>query len=104
MNFQTAAYGTFQSHKSRRHSPHTLTDFISGIVKTTTIASSSLHDSFTDSQDGEVAGTSPDCKGQHKAHQSVTEQQLGAALLKLEYLLHVSGTPIDVFFYKNLTT
>lgn len=45
----------------------------------------------------EVAGTSPDCEGQHEAHQSVIEQQFGAALLKLEYLVHVPGTSIDKF-------
>ena len=101
-SFQTNIYGTFKSHKSRRHTPHTLNDFIPGIVKTTTLAWPSLHDSFSDCQEEEcveeeVSDTSLDCKGQHKALPDVIEQQLAAALLKLEYLVHVPGTAIDEF-------
>lgn len=86
-----------KSHKSRRHTPHTLTDFIPGIVITTTLASLSLHDSFADCQDEEcveeeVSGTSLDWKGQHKALPSIIEQQLAAALL--EYLVYVPSTAI----------
>ena len=51
--FQTNIYGTFKSHKSRRHTPHSLTDFIPGIVLTTTLASASVHDSSADCLDEE---------------------------------------------------
>jgi hypothetical protein len=51
--FQTNIYGTFMSHKRSRHTPHNLTDFIPGIVLTTTLASPSLHDSSADCQDEE---------------------------------------------------
>lgn len=44
-----------------------------------------------------LLATSLDWKGQHKALPSIIEQQLGSALLKLEYLVHVPGTAIDEF-------
>ncbi|XP_051800542.1 uncharacterized protein LOC127532612 [Acanthochromis polyacanthus] len=100
-SFQTTVYGTFKSHKSRRHTPHTLTDFLPGIVKTTAVASSSplLDDLFADRQDEEcVEEESSDTSlDQYKALPSVIEQQLAAALLKLECLVHVPGTAIDEF-------
>lgn len=70
---------------------------------TTTLASPSLHDSFADGHDEEwvekeVRATSID---QHEALPSLIEQQLAAALLKLEHLVHVPGTSIDVFFTRT---
>ncbi|XP_051250261.1 uncharacterized protein LOC127360044 [Dicentrarchus labrax] len=98
-SFQTSIYGTFKSHKSRRHTPHTLSDFLPGIVKTTTIASPPLDDLFADSQDEEcvLEEVSDSSRDQHNALPSAIEQQLAAALLKLEYLVHVPGTAIDDF-------
>lgn len=98
-SFQTSVYGTFKSHKNRRHTPHTLADFLPGIVKTTAVASPLLDDLSVDRQDEEcveeeASDTSLD---QHKALPSVIKQQLAAALLKLEYLVHVPGTAIDEF-------
>lgn len=91
-SFKTNVYGTFKSNKSRHHTPHTVTDFIPGIVKTTTLKSPSVNDSFSDSQDEEcveeeVSDTSLVCNSQHKELPTVIEQQLAAALLKLEYLV-----------------
>ena len=98
-SFQTSIYGTFKSHKSRRHTPHTLADFLPGIVKTTTIASPPLYDLFSDCQDEEcvLEEVSDSSREQHSALPSAIEQQLAAALLKLEYLVHVPGTAIDNF-------
>ena len=33
--FQTNIYGTFNSHKNRKHNPHALKDFKAGVVKHT---------------------------------------------------------------------
>ena len=33
--FQTHVYGTFKSHKNRKHNPHSLSDFKAGVVKVT---------------------------------------------------------------------
>lgn len=100
-DYQSSVYGTFKCHKSRHHTPHTLNDFKPGIVKTTTVAPPS-DDLFADSQDEqcveeEASDTSLDGINQHKELPSVIEQQLAAALLKLEYLVHVPGTAIDDF-------
>lgn len=98
-SFQTCIYGTFKSHKSRRHTPHTLTDFIPGIVTTTLVLP--LLDSAADYQEecveDEVPVEAIDGKGQYEVPPGVAQQQLAAALLKLEYLAHVAGTHIDDF-------
>lgn len=98
-SFQTCIYGTFKSHKSRIHTPHTLTDFVPGIVTTRTLSSPSLLDSFEDCQEDCVEDvvpvTSLDCEGQYNALQIRVEQALAAALLKLEYLVHMPGIAID---------
>lgn len=103
-SFQTSIYETFKSHKSRQHTPHTLADFLPGIVKTTTIASPPLDDLFSDSQGEEcvVQEVSDSSQEQHSMLPSAIEQHLGAALLKLEYLVHVPGTVIDYFFTRTL--
>lgn len=98
-SFQTCIYGTFKSHKSRRHTPHNLADFKPGTVKKSTVASLS---SFPDEKCEEFVEEdsnciSVDCSDQDKALPNAIEQQLAAALLKLEYLVHVPGTAIDEF-------
>lgn len=99
--FHTCIYGTFKAHRSRKHTPHTLADFKPGIVKTTTVASLSLDCSLPDGLDEECieedSGTSLDWNNEDKALSSDIEQLLAAALLKLEYLVHVPGTAIDEF-------
>ncbi|KAL6467772.1 hypothetical protein MHYP_G00234490 [Metynnis hypsauchen] len=67
---------------------------VASIVRTTTIASPSFGDLFANSHgekcvEEEVSDTLIEWKSQHKALPSVIEQQLAAALLKLEYLVHV---------------
>lgn len=100
-SFQTCIYGTFKAHKSRRHTPRTLADFKPGIVKTTTVASLSLDHSLPDGLDEDCieedsSGTSVNWN-EDKALSGAIEQQFAAALLKLEYLVHVPGTAIDEF-------
>ena len=49
--FQTCIYGAFKSDKSRRHTPHTVTYFIPGIVTTTTLVLLLLLGSSADYQE-----------------------------------------------------
>ncbi|KAG7481675.1 hypothetical protein JOB18_001839 [Solea senegalensis] len=101
-SFQSNIYGTFKSHKSRKHTPHTYVDFKPGIVKTTRLATQTdVQSSDREEEDDgeEVCAGSPstDVNTQPRELSSLIEQQLGAALLKLEYLVHVPGTAIDEF-------
>ncbi|KAL7877515.1 hypothetical protein SRHO_G00041580 [Serrasalmus rhombeus] len=103
--FETSVYGTFKAHKSRKHTRHALTDFLPGIVRTSTLASPSLDDLCVVDQDEEcveedVSDSSVGLNNQHTALPSVIEHQLAAALLKLEYLVHVPGTAIDEFLHE----
>lgn len=71
-------------------------------MKTTTVASLPLDDSFAEGQDKdyvkeEASSTSLDWRGQHKELPDIIEKQLAVALLKLEYLIHVPGTAVDEF-------
>lgn len=100
-SFQSNIYGTFKSHKSRKHTPHTYADLKPGIVRTTRLATQTdAHSSDQEEDDGgEVSSvsSSPDLNTQPRELPGLIEQQLGAALLKLEYLVHVPGTAIDEF-------
>ncbi|XP_054871620.1 uncharacterized protein LOC129350115 [Amphiprion ocellaris] len=48
--FQTNIYGTFHSHKNRKHNPHTLKDFKPGVVTTTQVSQDSPDDPEEDAQ------------------------------------------------------
>ena len=98
-DFKTNIYGTFKSHRSRHHTPHALTDFKPSIVRTTRLApptDAPLSDREEDDSD-EVSGVCSDVNAQPRELAGLIEQQLAAALLKLEYLVHVPGTAIDEF-------
>lgn len=98
-NFQTSVYGTFKSHKSRHHNPHTLADFRPEIVKNTIVPSHSSSDLFDCQVEESVEEGLPpvDHTVTHSEVPSAIQKQLAAALLKLEHLVHVPGTAIDDF-------
>lgn len=95
-DFKTNIYFTFKSHKNRKHCCHTLIDFKPGVVITTRI--SSVNELAANSQECvEQSGTTIPSNNSHTEDlQKVIEQRFAAALLKLEHLVHVPGTAVDV--------
>lgn len=97
-DFKTNIYFTFKSHKNRKHCHHTLVDFKPGVVITYKI--SSVDEFEANSQECvETSDTAiPSNSHCHTEDlQKVIEQRFAAALLKLEHLVHVPGTALDVF-------
>lgn len=98
-HFKTNIYGTFHSHKNRKHNPHTLKDFKLGVVTTSASSLGSSEDcepsvrqeiesgSVFSSRDEDVGRTFPE----------VIERYFAAVLLKLEHFAHVPGAKIDEF-------
>ncbi|XP_070410625.1 uncharacterized protein [Nothobranchius furzeri] len=94
--YQSNIYGTFNSHKNRKHNPHSLTDFKAGVVKVSVQSSpedegptcsadlnSSLSDIYADS-DSDITDLP-----------EVVEKKLCSVFLKLENIFHVPSTAID---------
>lgn len=98
-DFQTNIYSTFNSHKNRKHKPHTLKDFKAGVVTTT--LQPQLVDSADDypSEDIDVECDTLFNEGSDTDKVEdlprVIEQKVAAVLLKLENIHHVSTTAID---------
>jgi len=100
--FETNIYGTFHSHKNRKHNPYTLNDFKAGIVKLAAQSdesgrtvddspSSSADIDFVPPSDADsdiLVDTSEDLS-------KLVEQKIAAVLLKLENIFHVPSTAID---------
>lgn len=102
-SFQTNVYATFHSHKNRKHNPHTLKDFKLGVITITGVSqeSSDNPEEETPDQDDFAVETEHACSSSDvdvmKKLPEVIEQNLAAALLKLEHFAHVPGTKIDEF-------
>lgn len=102
-SFRTNVYGTFHSHKNRKHNPHILKDFKPGVVKITGVSqeSSDNPEEETLDQDDFAFETAHACSSRDvdvmKNLPEVIEQNFAAALLKLEHFAHVPGTKIDEF-------
>ncbi|XP_070410106.1 uncharacterized protein [Nothobranchius furzeri] len=101
--FKTNIYGTFHSHKNRKHTPHTISDLKPGIVTTKNLFSQESSDANNDTlcPDDSAVGsisTSP-CTDvdMRKTLTDVIEQNFASALLKLEHFAHVPGAKIDEF-------
>ncbi|KAK0133602.1 hypothetical protein N1851_030882 [Merluccius polli] len=90
--FQTQIYGTFKSHKNRKHNPHSLSDFKAGVVKVT-VQSASPDDGPTSSAD---------------IDDSLSDVDIDALVEELHYLLSTVSVPItcsslsDFFKNKNI--
>ncbi|KAJ8264249.1 hypothetical protein GJAV_G00146970, partial [Gymnothorax javanicus] len=97
-SFQTNVYGTFKSHRNRKHTPYSLEDFKVGIVKT---------NEGEDSADGDIDNSahtvecSVDCDSDIEPEtkeqdlSKTLELKLGSLILKLENYFHVPRTAID---------
>lgn len=101
--FKTNIYGTFHSHKIRKHNPHTLNDFKPDIVTTTRISQESSNGAEEntlnpDNSEVELDSASPSHDVDiSKILPGIIEQNFAAALLKLEHFAHVPGTKVDEF-------
>lgn len=100
--FHTNIYGTFHSHKNRKHTPHTFKDFKPGVVKITQVSQGSSYNPEEDAGN-QVSAVSADsaCSSSGsdvaKNLPEVIEKNFAAVLLKLEHFAHVPGTKIDEF-------
>ncbi|XP_024118247.1 uncharacterized protein LOC112139642, partial [Oryzias melastigma] len=96
-SYQTNVYGTFKSHKSRKHSSYTVEDFKSGIVNTAESQTSAClatdeifaDESVADFDDAEA--TDIECKDLSDS----IELNLASLLLKLENYYHVPSVAIN---------
>ncbi len=98
--FETNIYDTFNSHKNRKHNPHTLNDFKAGVVKHSVQSDESgspENDSPSTSADIDfVALSNADSDTDTSEDLSkVVEQKIASVLLKLENCFHVPSTAID---------
>lgn len=99
-SFQTNVYGTFKSHKNRKHNPYTLKDFKLGIVKTSETqnsVNSSINDSFSAEDGNSNADSDSDIEIDTEAQDlsKTIELKFASLLLKLENYFHVPSTAID---------
>lgn len=92
-DFATNLYGNFRSHKSRKHRQYKLEYFKPGIISNVQ-AVPEYHENFEEDSDTPVPSTSP-CETEDL--RGVVEKSFAAALLKLEHLVHLPGTALDVF-------
>lgn len=99
-SFQTNIYGTYQTHKNRKHRTYTLNDLKAGIVKNATADSlncsfggACLTDSNESLDDAELEDDAliPEPEDVPK----VIEQKLASVLLKLENCFHVPASAVD---------
>lgn len=97
-DFQTNVYGTFRSHKNRKHTPHSLSDFKFGVVSTSTthVSDSDIHESV---QVNEVASDNVRFESSAEVQDlpGVIVENFAAMLLKLEHFFHVPGIALNEF-------
>ena len=102
-SFKTNVYGTFHSHKNRKHNPHTLKNFKPGVVTTNPVSSDSPEEDAYHLDDSAVEAD-PACSSTdvdlNKNLPEVIEQSFAAALLKLEHFAHAPGRKLDEFLEK----
>lgn len=94
--FQTNVYGTFKSHKNRKHNLYTLNDSKVGIVKTNQIQAS-----VDCGTNDEVSNSNADSDGDIETEtepqdlQKNIELNFASLFLKLEHCFHVPSAAID---------
>lgn len=103
-SFQTNIYGTFYSHKNRKHKQHELKDFKPGVVTIhnrpgTSLESSEENRPFcsTDETEADLDIQSDDDSEivSVESLPKVIKQKVGCLLLKLENILHVPAAAVD---------
>lgn len=94
--YQSNIYGTFNSHKNRKHNPHSLKDFKAGVVKISVQSASPADDAPTSSADIDDCFSDADSVVDNSEDlPEVIEKKLGSLLLKLENIFHVPSTAVD---------
>ena len=94
--FRTNIYGTFKSHKNRKHLGYSYSDFKPGIVKVRD--GPSLSGEQGDNEEFEEA--QPEVQSSFQTdisedHDKMIEEKFAAVLLKLENMLHVPSSAVD---------
>ncbi len=103
-SFQTNIYATYQSHKNRKHNPHSVKDFKSGVVKTSGESEDLQDDVLEDDDMCSVDAT----VSLYQSSDSVVldlskiETNFAAALLKLKHVRHVPATVVTAFLEELL--
>ncbi|KAG7455576.1 hypothetical protein JOB18_039481 [Solea senegalensis] len=99
-SFKTSIYNTFNSHKNRKHNPHTVNDFKAEVVSVV----ARLQESDTSVIDVScAAGTDVESETDVDAHASsiedvpkAIEQNIASVLLKLEHVHFVPATSVKL--------
>ncbi|XP_041843488.1 uncharacterized protein LOC121641437 [Melanotaenia boesemani] len=92
-DYKSNIYSTFKSHKSRKHSSHSLVDFKEDVVQVSFVTEteepdvSNFEESYGDDQ--------PDVLDRSNGQEHLVQLKLAAVLLKLENIFHVPSTAID---------
>ncbi|KAK0131259.1 Sterile alpha motif domain-containing protein 3 [Merluccius polli] len=92
--FKTNIYGTFQTHRSRKHNPHSFSDFKVEILRKHQISREPCG-SELDAEFCEESNTADSESDVQEDDTSAIEGTIGALLLKLESIYNVSGKCID---------
>lgn len=97
-SFKTNVYGTFKSHKSRKHCQCSLADFKEGIVKTQEESGVSEDSLLNEEMDASVKDDDFNYTDKDEVPENLTELvelKSASLLLKLENYYHVPGTVVD---------
>lgn len=94
-NFSTNIYGTFASHRSRKHTPHSLTDFKEDIIKRFVSSANTDQHSDVEIQDRELPDDGQDDDNDVRVLPNHIEKMLALLFLKLESTFNVSNRCID---------
>uniref|UniRef100_A0A3P8T9D8 Uncharacterized protein n=1 Tax=Amphiprion percula TaxID=161767 RepID=A0A3P8T9D8_AMPPE len=94
--FQTNIYGTFHSHKNRKHNLHTLKDFKPGVVTTTQVSQDSPDDPEEDAQnqDDGVVEADGGCSS-HDADDENTAAAMAETVYGIYVIRHSGAEPSD---------
>lgn len=99
-SFQTNIYATYQSHKNRKHTPHSIKDFKLAVVKPAEDSEDLQDDILVDDETCTVDATVSvnQCSDSEVLDLSkIIETNFAAALLKLEHVCHVPATVVNEF-------
>lgn len=97
-HYKTNIHGTYHSHRNRKHKPHTLNDFKPGIVTTTEVSQGLSDNSEQDDSAVEMDSDLPsDGVDLSQTLPDTIQQNLAAALFKLEHFAHVPAAKMDEF-------
>lgn len=93
-SFQTNVYGTFKSHKNRKHNPYSLQDFKTGVVRESGTQEFSEDPLPAEEENVDVSGSVEMITGGQDLSKTI-ELKFASILLKLENYFHVPSNAID---------